>query len=261
MLAIFAKVADTAVKVSHLAAKHSPALLGAAGLVGIGVTTYTSIKAAKKVEQIIEDVENDQAMGLPVDNQQVGVNVIKAVAPAVISGTITVACLVGSYMILNGRLKAVSAAMGVLAEQFTRYRNKVREEYGVEKDLEFIEATKIDEEGHVTQNLETDWMNGVWYSLSDEYVRDNMDYNLIVIKEVDSRLFDLRQRRGFLTVNDMFRELGMPPVAEGNDWGWRTGDGFYLACDPINNTDDEDGWLFKDIFLRYPAPSYIVGIS
>lgn len=122
MLAIFTKVADTAVKVGHLAAKHSPAILGAAGLVGIGVTTYTSIKAAKKVEQIVEDVERDQVMGIEVDNQEVGVNVIKAVAPAVISGTITVACLVGSYMILNGRLKAVSAALGVLAEQFTRYR-------------------------------------------------------------------------------------------------------------------------------------------
>ena len=47
--------------VSKTVAKNSPVLLTVGGVVGLGATAYFSYKSAKKVETIVENIEDKRA--------------------------------------------------------------------------------------------------------------------------------------------------------------------------------------------------------
>ena len=180
------KMNDIMVKASRFAAKakfklvkHSPDILMVCGAVGAVTSAVMACKATLKVNDImsahqssvatIHDVkdgkvevkegaeytEEDAKKDLTTVYVQTGVKLVKLYAPAVILGTLSLGCMVGSNHILQKRNAALTAAYVTLDKAFNEYKGRVSERFGerVQHEIEHgikaveVESKVINEDG------------------------------------------------------------------------------------------------------------------
>lgn len=177
--------------ISRVVGKHSPLIMTAIGVVGLGATAVTSYKAAKKVEVIVEDIEEsreqeeriayledgersgimtvearNELMDLrvthvPVDRFEVGKRLTGAVALPVALGVASIACIILSYKIQDNRIGALAAALTTATAENAFYKKKYAQQYGEEKAKQFytptemVSRTVVDDNGKESDILET----------------------------------------------------------------------------------------------------------
>ena len=163
--------------VARTTAKHSPIIFTVGGVLGLGATAWLSFKAAKKVETIMDSVEEsqeatevlrqveidlrtvttDEARQDLLETQQrfivvpemTRMDIIKevgaAVALPVVTGIASIACISLSYYIQNNRIVSLASALAVSTAEQTFYRAKYKKEHGEEAAREFYTPT-VEEE-------------------------------------------------------------------------------------------------------------------
>lgn len=156
----------------------------------------------------------------------------------------------GGRTMLRRELSAVTSAYALLMESYKRYRQRVIDDVGIEKDQEYMHGIKmvdaVDEKtGEVTRRAIVDksksispysvwwcegefddetgewlWRNGMW--------RDNPLTNESTLKCLQNSANDLLRANGFVFLNQVREMLGLPPTREGQIVGWTLcgGDGF-----------------------------------
>ncbi|MEG0239466.1 MAG: DUF6353 family protein [Anaerorhabdus sp.] len=169
------KIMQTVNKVSRTLGKHSPALLSIGGILGLGTTAFLSYKAAKKVEVIVEAIEENQrveediqffngkaltgdmtpddviALDLivrdhsPMTRADIVKDVAGALALPVIVGLGSVTCIALSFYIQNNRIVSLAGALAVSTAEQAFYRNKYKEEHGEEEANKFYTPTTAGE--------------------------------------------------------------------------------------------------------------------
>lgn len=163
-------------------AKHSPLILTVSGVVGLGATAVFAYKSAKKVEVIVDDMEErremeeralqeraefeskkkdmtpeerisaeelvfaveDEADANRVDRMTVAKDIIGAVALPVTTGLLSVGAITMSYYILNNRVLGLAAALSTAAAERKYYTSKYKDTYGEEEYQKFM--TRVEEE-------------------------------------------------------------------------------------------------------------------
>lgn len=193
--------------------KHSPEILLAGGLTGIGVGTVMACKASTKLSTILEEEkesiqqvhdyveehgytekysETDYKKDLALMYTQSGIKVVKLYAPSVIVGAVGVACVLASNNILKKRNVALSAAAAAISSDFNKYRSRVVERFGETVDRELknnvklkeIERTEVNENGEEVTIKETAFIGNPsdiseFARFFDKYTEDK-DGNTIV---------------------------------------------------------------------------------
>lgn len=223
------------------------------------------------------------------------VSFIKLYGPAVTLMGASIGCMLGAHRILTQRNVALMAAYKVVEEAFNKYRGRVTKELGEAKDSHFMYGTdtvetieeKIDENGktkkvkvekeelipgadlsgfaRIFEEDKPDQM-GSWTG-STQWCRVH-DYNLDFLTRKQDRFNDMLVVKGFVTINDVYDELGIPRTEAGMICGWRyksdRGDGYISfqprgidgnwACgrdgDPIVLDFNIDGVIFDQDFAR-----------
>jgi len=188
---------------------------------------------------------------------QTVVDFIKLYGPSVTLMGASIGCILGAHHIMSKRNVALMAAYKLAEEAFNKYRNNVRKELGDAKDAHFMYDTEtIDEtEEHVDENgkkkkvtvkkekimpdadlsgfarvFEEDKADqyGSWTG-STQWCKVH-DYNLEFLTRKMERFNDMLTVKGFVTVNDVYDELGFPRTEAGMICGWRykseRGDGY-----------------------------------
>jgi hypothetical protein len=178
---------------------------------------------------------------------------VRAYGPPATLMAASVGCILGAYRIMAKRNVALMAAYKVIEEAFTKYRKRVVDELGEKADARFLyglepiegaETRKvIDKDGEEREvspmlaNLsgfsrffEADkpdqygsWTGSTQWSKVHEY---NLDFLNAKMEHFNTQLLV----KGFVTINEVFEELGFPSTEAGMVCGWRyksdRGDGY-----------------------------------
>lgn len=248
-----------------LAKKYSPEILLVSGLVSVAGSVVLAAKAGKNHvptaitnEMELASVEDEAIHNreMTEDEHQKALILAKArnagrwarlYGPPAGAFVLGAASLIWSHGIMEKRITAVSAAYALLLEGFNKYRNRVRDDQGTEKDRYYLDGirkedvmvTEVNEKGKTkttkTEILVEDEL-GVYSFFFDD--KSTVEYQLG--DPVSNRFFldtkaqywtDKLQRRGHVFLNEILEDLGLDHTQAGAAVGW-----IYDPTDPL--TDD-----------------------
>lgn len=242
-------------KVGFQLKKHSPEILVGAGIVGVVGSAVLACVATTKAHDILEQskddlkkvhecaenfsdeyTEEDKKKDTTIIYTQTAVKFVKLYGPAVILGTLSLACIVKSHSILNKRNAALAAAYATVDTSFKDYRKRVVERLGEEMDRELrynIKAKEVEEEVTNEDGTTTTVKKTVSTANPNDYsdyarIYDDgctgwtkdPEYNFMFLKMQQNYANDLLKEQGYLFLNDVYKMLGIPQTKAGQAVGW-----------------------------------------
>lgn len=247
--------------------KHSPKILMGMGGIGMGATLYLVYKAAPEIESIIEEGKAAKELDLPIIKREIAGDLVKALAPPVAMGLATVGCFVWSYNIQAGRISALSGAFTALSGELADVKERYSVKYGEEEADKFFgptegcEITTTNDKGKEVTVIEDlpkkheNYISGVWFDKSTEYVTDDHTYNLewvnMKISQLELKMF----QKGYLLLNEVLEELGMDRTRAGALLGWSVNAGFRVETMNLWNEDKE--FREPQLYIHWDTPKYV----
>lgn len=242
---------------SFLAKQNSPRILFVGGVVGMVGSTVLACRATLKLEEVLDDVEqqkrqaqsvkghvdspnyngeatysdNELRKDLTIINLRGVGTIAKLYAPSILLGAASIAALTKSHNLLQDRNLAITAAYATLDGAFRKYRERVVERYGEEADREMVYESEtvdlIDEETGkiVTINRAIDAPGSAYARFFDQFSSRNFsqdpDVNLVFLHSVQNQVNDRLMTRGHVFLNEVYDALGLEHTKAGAVTGWR----------------------------------------
>ena len=254
---ILNKASRTFYKTGFKLKKHSPTILAVAGTVGVITSGVMACKATTKLSTIIDEhhdnvdeihdyieengfsdkyTEKDSNKDLTIVYAQTGVKLVKLYAPSVILGTVSLAAMLGSNHILRKRNIALTAAYTTAAKTFRTYRDRVVDRFGegLDEELRYgiktkeIEETVTDEKGKEKKvkktvdvvNIEDiDGYSRLFYEGNPGWDNDPRFTRMYLLSQL-KYANTLLKKRGYLTLNEVYKMLGFSLIPDGQIMGW-----------------------------------------
>jgi uncharacterized protein DUF6353 len=240
-----------------LTRKHSPAILFAAGVVGVVGTAVLAARATLKVEEVLEEhektaysinelaqmeadsvySEDDRKKDMVLLYVKTAARFGKLYGPAFLCGAASIAALTGSHVVLNRRYAAAVAAYAASNEGFRKYRERVAKALGAERELEFNYDRETETVVETMADGKTKEMEKIraisglsQYAMvfdessSTSWKREH-GYNQLFIQCQQNYANDLLRARGHVFLNEVLDSLGMERVPYGQLVGWVAGKG------------------------------------
>ncbi len=206
--------------------KRSPEILTGIGIAGMITTTVMAVRATPKALALIEDkkIENDTDKLTPVET-------IKATwtcyIPAAVTGTLSVACLIGANSVNARRNAALATAYTLSESALKEYQEKVIETIGEKKEQtvrDAIAKDKIDRDPVSSKEvIITEKGNTLCYdSISGRYFKSDIDK----LKKVENELNRRMRDEMYISLNEFYYEIGLNPISIGDDLGWNIDHGY-----------------------------------
>ena len=269
-LAIMDSMSSAFYKAGFQLKKHSPEILIVTGVIGTVASAVMACKATLKVNQVIEksreDIDKihvatetgetlagesysaeDSRKDLAVVYTRTALDLVKLYAPAVGLGLLSLGSILASNDILRKRNIALGAAYATIDKSFKEYRSRVVERFGKEVDRQLkydIKTEKVEKvvtdpetgkEKKVKETIEVTGLDG--YSEYARFFDDgcrgwekNPEMNLMFLRAQQQYANDLLHSRGFVFLNEVYRNLGIPETKAGQVVGW--------VYDPENGSGD-----------------------
>lgn len=246
--------------------KHAPDILVASGIVSIGGGVVMACKATVKAETVMADrhekldavkqletdqtvdeavySEEDAAQDVKIINTQAAISIVKLYLPAGGLLMLGILNILAAHNLQKNRLMALAAGYNGLLTSFVEYRNRVVEDQGLDKDLEYLhgvtEAEVVEvktvrgkEKEEIVPAEVLDKANlSIYARVFDdsnmEWTKDQT-YNLHFLKSQQNMANQILKDRGYIFLNEVYQMLGFEPVPFGQLVGWMNGiggDGF-----------------------------------
>jgi hypothetical protein len=136
------KIATAMKSVQTMVTQHSPEILTGIGIAGMVTTTILAVKATPKALKLLKEREEVQKEPLtPVETVK---TCWKCYIPAAVTGTLSVACLIGASSVNARRNAALATAYKLSETALTEYREKVVETIGEKKEQAVRDAIAKD---------------------------------------------------------------------------------------------------------------------
>ena len=204
--------------------KNSPAILTGIGITGMLTSTVLAVKATPKALKLLDQAENDKCDELTtVEKIKVA---WKPYIPAVISGSVSIACLIGANSAHAKRNAALATAYKISESALTDYRSKVIETVGEKKEKTIRE--KVDKErlqqAPVSKNevIVTSNDNTLCFdAISGRYFTSDIEK----LKKAENELNKRTLSEMYISLNEFYNEIGLSGNDIGNNLGWNIDDG------------------------------------
>ena len=234
--------------------KHSPEILTGMGIAGMITTTVFAVKATPKALALIEQAKKEKEVDqlTPIETVKVA---WKPYIPTIITGTLSVACLVGASSVHLKRNTALATAYKLSETALTEYREQVIDTIGEKKEQtirEKVNQKQIEKhpastsEVHVTGKGETLCLE----PLSGRYFKSDIDKIRRAENTLNKQM--LHDICGFVSLNEFFEEIGLDGTDIGDKVGWNTEHLINLDITP-GMTDKEEPCL---VIGHYNAPKW-----
>lgn len=204
--------------------KHSPEILTGVGITGMITTTVLAVKATPKALMLIEERKLDEKKE-QLKPTEVVATTWKCYIPATVTGATSIACFVGATSINAHRNAALIAAATLSETRLNKYKEKVIEALGEEKETEIhdkvmqdeinehpVTATDIFQQGK-GETLFYDGWSGVYFRSDIENVR-----------RARNELNNLIIQNTYASLNDFYSELRVENLSAdtklGDYLGW-----------------------------------------
>ena len=247
--------------------KHSPEILTGIGITGMITTTVLAVKATPKALELIgeakykkeeETVEHNckvnkvsECMSSDLKPLEVVKAAWKPYVPAAITGSLSVACLVGASRVNFKRNAALATAYTLSEKVLKDYKDSVVETIGEKKEekiKEKVAQKKVDKQP----------------ASKSEVVMVNSDGNVLFLEPVSNRYFksdvesirkiinDLNYRlttgtEEYISLSEFYDEIGLSHTSISDEIGWNIYRDGQIAVDmPSAKTDKGEPCLVLD---------------
>ena len=235
-LAKFAKTAQAKI------VKHSPEILTAIGVVGMFGAVVSAVKETPKAVRLIE-ADSEKKHGDPhaYTKTEAIKSCWKCYIPATVSFTLSAACLIGASATNAKRNAALATAYTLSEAALADFKEKAKEVVGEKKEKEITDAVA---KGKLEKNpvgnreiIVTGNGSTLCYdTISDRYFESSIDKIKRIENELNRRMLD----EMYISLNDLYYELGLNPTKTGDDIGWNVDRGFIDIGFSSQLTDDEN---------------------
>lgn len=210
--------------------KNSPTILTGLSVAGLISTTILAVRATPKAMELIQEERYQKAgttLPLPdLTKKEIIQATYKCYIPAAVMGTVTIACIIGANNINLRRNAALASLYSISEKTMKEYQNKVVETFGKTKEQKVkdeIAKDRVhknpisDNEIIITGNGET----LCYDALSGRYFKSDIEE----IKRVMNKLSRDLLSEMFLSMNQVYSELGLRGTKMGDLVGWHVADG------------------------------------
>lgn len=246
-----------------VAKKNSPHIFFVAGVVGTVASTVLACRATLKLSATLDDIKEDIAtvkdMHGAVNSEQMilvgsgeekpkrfiysaeewykdeiyiyskaSLKIVKLYAPSVIIGIASIGALTGSHIQLVRRNTALMAAYAAIQQAFEEYRERVRYQYGEERELDIYhgattEAIVNSEGDKIDRKIVDPNQHSMYARFFDEYSRNwqkDPEINRIFVQCQQNYANHLLRARGHVFLNEVYDMLGIDRSSAGQVVGW-----------------------------------------
>lgn len=235
-------LAKTSKKFLKAIDKNSPHILTGMGIAGMITTTVLAVKATPKALVLIEEEKRKQNRKLLDEAKKNGDTNCKQITelkksevvktcwkcyiPAVITGTLSAACLISSNTISNRRVTALATAYKLSETALTEYKEKVVETIGEKKELEVrdnIAKDKIEKNPVTTSEvIITDRGETLCYDLlSGRYFKSDIESIRRAVNILNNRMMS----EMYVSLSELYDELDLSHTAMSDKLGWNIDQG------------------------------------
>lgn len=231
------KLVETAVS---FVSRHRTEFLTGIGIIGWAATAVLVATETPKALKLIEEKkqEEDKEKLTPVETVATA---WKPYIPAVVTGAVSTACLIGASSESVRRTAALATAYKLSETAFTEYKEKVAETFGEKKEQTIREAIAKDkiENNPVSKSEVIITPRGstlCFDTLSSRYFTADID----TVKRAEIELNRRMQQDigGYVTINDYYDEIGLAHTEVGDYLGWNS---FNLMRLDISSHVADDG--------------------
>lgn len=206
--------------------KHSPEILTGIGIAGMITTTVMAVRATPKALILIEE-RKEEIGAEKLEAMDMVKTTWACYIPAAITGTLSVACLIGASSV-NARRNAALATAYTLSESALKdYQGKVIEMFGEKKNEAVKDAVakdKVEKNPVVTREvIITEKGNTLCYdAISGRYFKSDIEKLKKAECELNRQMLDDM----YVSLNDFYYEIGLDSVKLGDELGWNVDSGY-----------------------------------
>lgn len=203
--------------------KHSPEILTGLGIAGMVTTTVLAVKATPKAMKICEVTRLDRVNDYKEEPTKL--EYVKACwkcyIPAAVTGTVSIACLVGASSVNVRRNTALATAYKLSETALSEYKEKVVETIGEKKEKtikEAIKKDKIEKDPVQQQNIIVTGKGETlcYDELFGRYFKSDIDK----LKKIENELSYRMRSDDYISLNEFYYEVGLDSVVAGDSLGW-----------------------------------------
>lgn len=248
-MSIVSFVSVTAGKALLQGKKYSPEILVVSGVVGLVTAGVLAVRATTKLEPVLEHHEEgilgskdalvsghngydkkEYRKDIVYVYRHTAWDLTKLYGPSITLGAVSVAAILGSYGILKQRNVAYLGLYKASEAAFTKYRERVVEEYGEDKDREYkLGLRAVNEKGEDGKNVKvlkkSNNVNdfSIYAKFFDEFnpnFKKQAEYNMVFLRAQQQYANDLLVSRGYLFLNEVYQSIGLKQTGAGGQVGW-----------------------------------------
>ena len=213
------------------------------------------IEEAKKVAKEGEYTEKDIKKDKMIVFRDTTVGMAKLYWPAALTGVASITCILSGHKILAARYGAATAALSLTQTLFGKYRERVVEDQGIEKDRQYYYGSKIEKKAIEEEVVDPDTGKTKKVKNDAEYIDidldlctgavrvfaeynsdgsrnyewdENVDICLAQLRARQQYLNDQLRAKGFIFLNEAFVECGLNKTQVGQVLGWKWEEGKYI---------------------------------
>lgn len=194
--------------------KHAPMMASAVAVAGVIFTVALAVRATVKAVRIVDEMDGEKT---PKD---ILAKTWKEYIPPVVSGVMTISCIAMATTMNQKRYLSMAGLYSVTNEAFDEYKKKTREVVGESKEKkvrEQIAEEKLSRYEVPVEMMGVDpYKNLCFDEWSGRYFRGSIDNIKTKVSEFNQRLV----WETWLSVNEIYYELGLDPIEAGDKNGW-----------------------------------------
>ena len=220
--------------------KKSPEILIGLGIAGMITTTVLAVKATPKALKLMEDAQHDKGESLTVPEK--AKVTWKCYIPAVVTGTVSIACLIGSNSVNARRNAALATAYKLSETALTEYKDKVVEEIGEQKEKvirEKIAQDKIDKSSVNKSEVVVVGSGDVLFlePVCGKPFKSDIETVRKVINDFNYRMTTGQEE--YISLSEFYDEFGLRHTTASDDLGWNLGRDGQIDIDFVAGTTEE----------------------
>lgn len=201
-----------------VASKNAPSILTGLAVAGVVTTVVLAIKATPKADEAFKEVTEKEE----VTKLEIVKAVVPHYIPTIISGSATIACMVGSHTISLKRQAALASLYSISETALKKYEDKVVEKIGEKKNTEIKDEIRqdmvgsyrvVDNEliptGKPGETLCFDAFSGRYFYNDMESIRSAInDLNYCLMSDM------------WVSLNELYYAIGLNGIKLGDELGW-----------------------------------------
>lgn len=216
--------------------KNAPTILTCLSVVGVVATAVLSVKASSKAQRLIKEATDEK--GEALSKSEITLLIVPSYIPPVITGISTIACILGANVLNKNQQASLTSAYALLNDSYKRYRNKVKEIYGNDADVEIRAAIARDIYSAEPPELHAygfGCLNGLEEVVDnqgdivlfyEEYSHQYFESTVMAVQAAEYRLNRNFSLRGCADLNEFYEFLGLPSEWYGSTVGWSMSYGY-----------------------------------